>query len=131
MRNATEKFGFAPRDVYRGVFELPETTRIHADTANQQNYPNLKALVELFFDNHQFHTPSHRVVAVYPRQTFFRDDIWRIDFKSPWIARKVMESMERKEAEHLQQLFDLLHGNPKSSCMAGWFSSGRLQVTTR
>ena len=30
VHNATEEFGFAPRDVYNGVLELPDTRKQHA-----------------------------------------------------------------------------------------------------
>jgi len=44
VRNATEEFGFAPRDVYSGTFDLPRTRIQHATEVMKIDYPKSKTL---------------------------------------------------------------------------------------
>jgi len=121
VRNAIKEFGPIPRDVYAAVFDLPTTKREHTEVAREFNHDQLKTVVESFSNRHELHKSSHRVVAVYPRQTFFRYDVWEINFKSARIAKEVVKEMQSKEAKHIRETYDLLYRIPKSSCMAGWF----------
>ena len=121
VHNAIKEFGFAPRDVYKGVLNLPKAKRTRDFEVDKLNYPKLKAIIEAFTENRELHPLSNHVVAVYPRQSFPADDLWEINFKSPLIARRVVELMRSQEAKHLWESYELLHKTPEGSRMAGWF----------
>lgn len=123
VNNATEEFGFAPRDVYDGVFLLHYTKMKHATEVAKLNYSKLSTVVQTFFDNQALDRFSHHVVAVYPEPEISepRLDTWVIDFKSIRIGRKVMEMMRLVEDQHLRNMFHLLYRIPAGSTMAGWF----------
>jgi len=48
VRTATEEFGFIPRDVYRGILDLPEMRRRHAGAVDELNCSDLRKLVRMF-----------------------------------------------------------------------------------
>jgi len=117
MRNATEEFGFAPRDVYGGVFDFPEVKGRHVNKLKTLDYNKLMSLSETFSQDCVLDDLSHHVVAVNPREDIPRRDRWTIDFKSPRIAREVVGLMLSIEHRHLRETYRLLHGI--SSGMAG------------
>jgi len=117
VHNAIKEFGFTPRDVYAGVLNLPKARKARDHDVDRLDYPGLKAIVEAFAQKWKLNRFSDLVVAVYPRT----DDRWEINFKSPLIARKVVESMKFKDPKHLWESYELLHKTPGGSCMAGWF----------
>ena len=120
VRNATEEFGFAPRDVYNGVLELPETREQHAVAVGEFNSSKLKAIVEKFSWSRELDDFSHYVVAVYPRQSTPNSDSWEIDFKSIRIAREVVESMRLEDVKHLRETYHLIRKLSEGSPLAGW-----------
>jgi len=123
VRNATEEFGFAPRDVYEGVFRLTITKYRHDTHVANLDYRKLTTLIQTFIDDRALSDFSHHVVAVYPDplEVALGLDRWVIDFKSIRIRRKVMELMRLAEDQHLRNTFNLLHNIPEGSIMAGWF----------
>jgi hypothetical protein len=97
VNNATEEFGFAPRDVCNGVLDLPSTRDRHAPARDSPNCSELRTLrrtilVSRALNDFSF---SHRVV-VYPVPCLLNDS-WAIDFKSIRIAREMVESMRLEE----------------------------------
>ena len=105
VRNATEEFGFAPRDVYRAVFNLPMIKEEHAARVKNLKYSQLTDLAEEFFNNRLFNELSHFVVAVQPLNFTSCLDRWTIDFKSPRIAREVVRSMLSLEHRELRTTY--------------------------
>ena len=123
VRNATEEFGFAPRDVYDGVFQLYETRDKHSAAVGEFDHTKLQETVRSFSQDHGLTTEtSHRVVVVFPHPltSLFNLDRWGIDFKSIRIAREAMESMQLQEVERLREMYQLFHRIPESSILAGW-----------
>jgi len=118
--NATEEFGFVPRDVYEGVLDLPTTRSTHAAAVKKLNYTKLNILAEIFSNNPQLEIFSHRVVAIHPVQCAGRHDGWTITFKSKRIAREVVELMRLEEDKYLRKTYDLFRKIPESSTLAGW-----------
>ena len=106
VRSTTEEFGFAPRDVYDGVFNLPKTEGRHATVIAELNYLKLKALVDTFSNGPQLSGSSHRVVAVSPLHFSVDYHTWEVTFKSNRIAKRVVERMEFKEVKDLQELYN-------------------------
>ena len=123
--NAIEEFGFAPHDVYGGVFE-PHNTRLqHAHAVENLDHIAMQATVRFSSQKSGLDsTTSHHVVVVFPRphptDSLLNHDRWAIDFKSIRIAKKVMEWMQLLQFEHLQEMFGLFHKIPASSTLAGW-----------
>ena len=120
VRNATEAFGFAPRDVYRGIFNLPEMKDQHTDAVRDLDYSSLKTLVKAFASNRELDSLPHQVVAVYPRCPSGDIDTREIDFKSIRIARAAVRCMRVREDENIRETFQCLHEIPESSVLAGW-----------
>lgn len=48
IHNATEEFGFVPRDVYNGILSLPRTRKEHAAAVKNLSYAELQNLVRTF-----------------------------------------------------------------------------------
>ena len=67
LRNATEEFGFAPRDVYNGVFDLPGMKDQHTAAVKSLDYSKLMTLSKTFSNNCELDHFSHHVVAVHVR----------------------------------------------------------------
>ena len=107
VRNATEEFGFAPRDVYDAVFNLPTMKEKHAAKVKNLKYSQLTDLAEAFDDRRSFNESSHLVVAVQPLDFTSRLDRWSIDFKSPRIAGEVVRSMLSLEHHELRTTYRL------------------------
>ena len=123
VHNAAEEFGFAPRDVYGGVFQLYETRDKHSAAVGELDYTKLQETVRSFSRDHGLTTEtSHHVVVVFPRPlaSLFNLDRWAIDLKSIRIAREAMKSMQLQEVERLREMYQLFHRIPESSTLAGW-----------
>ena len=121
VRNATEEFCFAPRDVYDGVLDLPMMRLQHTASVRIFSYSKLKAIVEMFSMKHELDDPLSRVVVVYPLPCIFDLDGWGMDFKSIRIAREMMEQMGLEDDRHLREAFDFLYRDPDGSSFAGWY----------
>ena len=119
--NAIEEFGFAPRDVYAGVFKLPKTQARHIAEINSVSYSKLRDLVDAFSRDRGLDTFSHHVVAVKPHYRTLDDDRWEIHFKSTRIARRVAELMRLREDDRIRDMYALFREVPESSRMAGSF----------
>ena len=119
LNNATEELGFAPRDVYDGIFNLPEVKERHANKLDLFTYEDLMTLPAKFTADHLLSNISHHVVAVNPVEFILRRDRWTINFKSPRIAKEVARSMELLEHRHLRDTYHLLHNTSAGSGMAG------------
>jgi hypothetical protein len=108
LHNATEEFGFAPRDAYNGVLDLPSTRRVHVEAVKRLEYSDIPTIIKMFSDTHGLETLSHRVFAVHPRKNLPKIDDWTISFKSSQILRNVMEKMVLEEDRQLRETFGLL-----------------------
>ena len=121
VRNATEEFGFAPRDVYKGIFHLRKKKLDHAAAANALNHSDLVTIVREFSMDMRLGGFSDRVVTVRPRPGGGDDySVWEMDFKSIRIAREVAVSMRLGEDKYLWETYDILRVSPECSPLAGW-----------
>jgi len=120
VHNATEEFGFIPRDVYKGVLRLPETKMNHEKAVDALDYPSLVAFVKNFPEKHQIADFSHRVVAVRPMRSLVGRDRWFVDFKSTRIRLQVMKKMESAEINQIRETFGSLRHTGERSSLAGW-----------
>jgi hypothetical protein len=119
VHSATEEFGFAPRDVYEGVFRLPWAKKQQAEAMKSLDYTTLKTLVKAFSESRRIDTLSSRVVTVYPRESLDDHDDWVVEFKSIQIAKKVLELMRSEEDIYLRETYDVLHKIPEGSILVG------------
>ena len=119
VRNATEEFGFAPRDVYNGVLDLPRERSNHTDAVKNFTSSKLKAIVNTFSTRRELEDFSSRVVVVYPLKSSRENDGWGIDFKSIRIAREMVEQMWLEDDRHLRETFDFLYKHPDGSNFVG------------
>jgi len=110
VRNAIEEFGFAPRDVYNGVFDLSLAKENHIAKMKDLGYPELISLADTFAKKGILNNLSHHVVAVQPHQSAPRIDRWTMDFKSPRIAKEVAGLMLSLEHCYLRDSYHLLRG---------------------
>ena len=119
--NATEEFGFAPRDVYGGVFNLPETKAKHAAAVKEPHYlcSRLETFLRTFPEERRPFDFPDRVVVAHPHYCRDSYDKWEIDFKSIRIRREVVELMRLEEVKYLQKTYDLFHRLPKGNVLAG------------
>ena len=113
--------GFAPRDVYDGILNLPLVRSDHTDAVENFDYFTLKALVTMFSGTSQPNNFPHHIVAVYPLEHLPEKHKWRMDFKSIPIGRAVMKRARLEEDRRLREIFDSLHGIPEGSNFAGWW----------
>ena len=120
VENAINEFGDAPRDVYNGVFDLPDTLQRHNAALRKLNYTQLETLVRKFCEDHELDGISHRVVKVYPRRGTPHSDQWGMDFKSFCIGKKVVQAMRLIEEQRLRRMYDEFHRVSDSAVMAGW-----------
>ena len=120
VRDATEAFGFAPRDVCRAILKPQATKEKHENAIRALDYLALKALVREFNLNKALSELSRRVVAVNPRRIDDHTDHWTIDFKSVRIADQIIEWMRVQEENHLWEIYDSFHKYPEGSNLAGW-----------
>ena len=121
LYNATQQFGFAPRDVYEGVFKLVATRQYHVQAVNNLDYPGLAAFVRNFLHGYEPDEFWYRVVAVRPRSLNDQLDRWTMDFKSVRIRRKAVDSMRLENSNQIRETYGLLRRDPKGSVLAGWF----------
>jgi hypothetical protein len=123
VRNATEEFGFAARDVFNGVLRLPRARMRHARGVEKLGYDQLRELVlGLPRDCGSKSQFSDIVVVVYPRPStsLSNYDDWVTDFKSIRIAKEAVEWLRLQGHGRLREMYNLFHRIPECSSLAGW-----------
>ena len=123
FQNAIQEFGFAPRDVYDGIFNLFQIRAHHAAALEQLTYSKLVAMANDFSSRYSLGDTSHRVIAVYPRPTsggLSPLDDWKIDFKSVRIVERVAELARTRECNQLLVTFD----SQGQRCLRRLYSGG-------
>ena len=123
VHNATEEFGFIPRDVYDGVFKLHQTRKQHADAVVEDlNYTELQSFVRTLCVYRGPGDFPERVVVVFPRPPAYLagSDHWAIDFKSVRIVKKVVESMRLQEEKRLREMYEDFYRTLDGFALAGW-----------
>ena len=117
--DSTEEFGFAPRDVYEGIFSPIDIKNQHANAIWKISRPgNLVALVSEFSVDCSLSDIDSCVAAMHPSENRDGDDDWEIDFKPTRIAE--MEWMEMQEDEHPREIYGALNRYQVGSALARW-----------
>ena len=121
VRNAIDKFGFAPRDVYEGVFRLSAATADHTNAVRNLDWAELKLIISTFSREMSFGVGSHQVVAVYPLPkppSDYRDG-WSIELKSYEITKQVLDRLKEEEDISIREVIDYFRKIPEGSTYAG------------
>jgi len=113
------KSSASPRDVYDGIFNLPQTKEDHAIVVKGFNYAELQNLVRTFSMSHGLVSDFlHQVIAVFPHPLgFLRFDHRKIDFKSIRIKNEGVELMQLQEDQPLRKMHKQLRGAPGGSTL--------------
>ena len=119
VHNATQEFGFAPRDVYSGVFYLPDIQSRHNTVVAGHTLSKLENLVDAFAGDRRLDKVSHHVVAVHPYESSLGYDDWTVDFKSVRIRTKVAKRMQEQERIQLLKAYANFCYMPEGSVLAG------------
>ena len=134
VRNAIDKFGFAPHDVYEGVFRLSTATTDHTNAVRNLRWAELKLIISTFTREMSLDVGSHRVVAVYPLPNPPSDyrDGWSIEIKSYEITRQVLDRLKEEEDISIREVIDYFRKIPEGSTYAGrWFEMTAHRVLSR
>ena len=108
VENAIEEFGWAPRDVYQGVFDLLFIRHEHDEAVELADHFELAKFVVQF--PHLNQSPlSHKLITVEPVFNHLEHDSWETGFKSAQIVGKVMGSSGLKEDKFLWSKYNSLY----------------------
>lgn len=107
--NSIKEFGFAPRDVYEGIFNRKETWNSHHIAVKALTYFQLIELVKDFHVHQRLEGHSHRVVAVRPIRLSSREDVWEVRFKSRKIAKNVLRHNKEEQYNQFKGVHSLFH----------------------
>ena len=66
VKNAIEEFGWAPRDVYCGVFDLPSIRSEHDEAVQQTDYSKPATFAAQFLREPHPNPLAHKLIAVNP-----------------------------------------------------------------
>ncbi|KAF9779871.1 hypothetical protein BJ322DRAFT_1086969 [Thelephora terrestris] len=105
VQNATGEFGFAPRDVYRGVFQLPATRMEHKAYVDDFTCEQYKRFIDGFSTDHPFYNLPPHVIEVYPYPPPTGDDSWAVDFKSFRIGKAMVMKMITVDEKLLLEMY--------------------------
>ena len=121
VKHATGEFGFTPRDVHRAIFNPFRTKQIHAAAIEDLDHPTMATFAMNFLKQYNPDVLSHRVIAVrpIPACNLNANDRWAIDFKSPQIAKNVVERLQQEEIGTLREMFYLFKRIPNGHSSAG------------
>lgn len=120
VQNATEEFGFAPRDVFDAIFKPRQTRDAHAQALESFDYNDLQLLAKTFRDERALSHHQSRIIAMSPCvEHLSSHDCWRLDFKSIRIAKSAAFALMEKDDQHLSEMFWRLVHFTESVSLAG------------
>ena len=116
---AIDRFGYSARDVFAAVFNYERTTTIHEE-AFVLTPKQLEEAFSFLAGNQVTSAISHMIVTLSPIcSNPYADDRWKMDFKSPWIARGVIQHIDVAERNSICRR--ILQRFPHASAVAGYF----------
>ncbi len=110
LNDAIEKYGFAACDVYNTILHNPqEILHDHECAITSTTYASLSAMVQHFIERQFLPYEDNRLLAVSSNcPPPFYLTTFSLDFKSPWIAERVMREIARAESDRLGDVYQLL-----------------------
>ena len=128
VQNITQRFGFAPRDVYNGIFKFSATKKMHADAVAKFDPNDLPVVSVMFSTETHIEVDTNIIIAVYPQDNSLDD--WSIDFKSIWVSRDAMFSMLQGGRRLRQGTVNFFSQPQASSASSAAFNAGRMYERT-
>jgi hypothetical protein len=111
LENAIHHFGHSARDVYEALFNYKKYFNLHKD-AFQITYKELLEAVTAFARGEiPSHNMSDRILSMNPVFSGPFDDVsWKVEFKSDWVAKCIVEELGGVEDIAMHQQIKLLQG---------------------
>ena len=117
---AIHRFGYSARDLFGAVFDYQWMTRQH-EVAFRIKYADLHAAVSaLIKQESPSDLISDRILALSPvdKGPLLCVD-WKVDFKSTWVARGVMQNSGETEDDEICRQIRMLRRIPEAGALAG------------
>lgn len=93
LENAIHHFGHSARDVYMGLFDYRRSLNLHKG-AFHITYEKLREAVAALAHGETPYSISDLILSVSPAFSGALDDVsWKVDFKSDWVAKCVVEQL--------------------------------------
>ena len=117
---AIDRFGYSARDVFGAVFNYQWMTQQHEE-AFCIKYADLHAAVSaLFKQEAPNNSISNRILALSPVDKGPLWNVcWKVDFKSTWVAKSVMQNLGEAEDDEIGRQIHMLRSIPDAGPMAG------------
>ena len=116
---AIDRFGYSARDVFGAVFDYQAMTQLHQVTFFTQKQLQ-DAVIALISNQGANETISHLILTMSPvEQGPLRSVRWKVDFKSEWVARNVIQNLRETEDIEVRRQLSLLQGIPGGQSFAG------------
>jgi len=114
LENAINYFGYSARDVYESLFDYEATINLHKDAISQITYEKLREVIAaLATGETPPHTISHKILSLSPVFSGpFSGVRWKVDFKSDWVAKCVVEKLGAAEDAAMRQQVQFLREIP-------------------
>ena len=112
---AIDRFRYSARDVLNAVFNYREETQRHQESFFTFNQ---KQLQDAVFANDNI---CHRILTINPvEQGPLASVHWKVDFKSTWVAKNVMKSLDKSEDMEVRRQINLFRKIPGGQSFARW-----------
>lgn len=116
---AIERFGYAARDVFQGVFH--PNSWWHEPTFSL-DYESLERMIFALTTGSETHA-SHEILVVCPvsKTTGYSSDSWQLNFKSDWVAKSVLKQLQAAEYIDIRKKINYLRTFPRIGAVAEWY----------
>ena len=124
LQTAIERFGYSARDVFRSVFKRDEITGEHQSACKIHYECLLTAILAL--TGHEISDTAVQVsnwlVCLSPEHKRpLSNAKWSVNFKSKWVAKSVLQQLEKGADLEVRRYFGLLRRVPQAKSLAGTF----------
>ena len=119
---AIDRFGYSARDVFGAVFNYSSMTKYHK-VAFAIKYEDLHATVSAVSKRESTDDSiSNRIIALSPvdQGPLLVDVDWKVDFKSTWVAKSVIQNLGEAEDDEIRWQIRKLRRFPEGGAMAGY-----------
>ena len=118
---AIDRFGYSARDVFGAVFNYLWMTQRHERAFNIK-YADLYAAVSALSKREGSNDSiSNWILALSPvDQGPLLNVRWKVDFKSIWVAKSVMQKLGEAEEDEIRRQSRMLRSIPEAGALAGW-----------
>ena len=126
VAKAMRTYGRNPHDVYKSILHPQQMEQDVVAAVDDLSFEELQEIVErLASQAPTLSRATHRCVFSVTSQRSDDEVIlgvrWKVTFKSPVIARMVVQKLVSKQPQHLLESYHLFRRLPQSSLLADWF----------